>query len=276
MISAPAGFARVRRFSQYLSDLWHRREFAWYLGMGNLKARNASTVLGLAWWVLNPLLLGGVYYLVFGLLFFSDNRPDNFLAYLLSGIFVFHYTSQALTGGANSILQNSKLLVNLRFPRLILPLANLLESTVGFLASLVVFYIITLPTGGSSLTFRLIYLIPLVLIHVFFNLGLSAIAARLAVPFRDINNLIPYLSRIWMYLSPILWPLSFLETADPAIARAIQLNPMFHILAVYRQVLLGTPIHAADVLWVVVSALVVGVFGIVVFVRYEGHIVRYL
>ena len=146
-VSPPTGITyNARRLQDYLTDLWNRREFAWYLAMGHLKARNASTALGLFWWVLNPLLLGLIYFFVFGVLF--GTRPPGYIAYLLSGMFVFHFTSQAMTGGANAILQNSKLLANLKFPRLVLLISALIESAVGFLASLVVFYAISWPTAG--------------------------------------------------------------------------------------------------------------------------------
>ena len=128
----------------YISDLWNRREFAWYLAMGNLKARNATTTLGLLWWVLNPLLLGAVYWIVFGVLF-NRRLVDNdipFIAYLLSGMFPFFFTQSAMTGGVNSIVSNTRLLSNLSFPRLILPISALTESFVGFLTSLGVFYLV--------------------------------------------------------------------------------------------------------------------------------------
>ncbi|MCH7670500.1 MAG: hypothetical protein IIC71_15060, partial [Acidobacteria bacterium] len=119
----------------YASQLWGRREFAWYLAMGNLKARNASTVLGLFWWVLNPLLLGLVYVLVFGVILKRDtsSAPDAipFVAWLLSGIFPFYFTQTALTGGVNSIVSNSKLLANVNFPRLVMPISSLIEAFVG-------------------------------------------------------------------------------------------------------------------------------------------------
>lgn len=272
-ISARSG--RVQRLAAYLSELWRRREFAVYLGLGNLKAKNASTALGLVWWVINPLLLGGVYFLVFGL-FFQRDRPTEFLAYLLSGMFVFHFTSQSLTGGANSILSNARLLVNLRFPRVILPISSLIESGVGFVASLAVFYAIVWPLGEVTPGYRLLYL-PLVLaLHVVFNLGLACLTARLAVPFRDINNLIPYINRIWLYLSPVIWQLSFLDGASEWALRTVQLNPMYHVIGLYRSVLFNAPIHASDLQWTVVSALVTGALGLAVFIRYEGHIVRHL
>ena len=246
-----------------------------YLGLGNLKARNASTALGLAWWVLNPLLLGAVYFFVFGLLFAGD-RPTDFLAYLLSGMFVFHFTAQSMTGGANSILQNSKLLANLRFPRLILPISALLESTVGFIASIGVFFAITLAAGQASPDYRIVYLPGILAIQLVFNLGLACLAARLAVPFRDINNLIPYINRLWLYLSPIIWPLSFLDRAGDTARTLVEINPMFSLIGLYRSALLGTPIQLDELLLATMWALVVGAVGIIAFVRHEGHIVRYL
>jgi len=262
----------ARRFNEYTSELWRRRDFIWFLARGNIKARNASTFLGLVWWVLNPLLLGLVYFFVFGLIF--PTQRD--IAYLLSGMFVFHYSSQSLTGGASSILQNSKLLVNIRFPRLILPIAFLLESTFGFLASLIVFYLIVIPFSDVLPGPEIALLLVALPLQVLFNVGLAAATARLAVPFRDINNLIPYLNRIWLYMSPIIWPLSLVEGLAEPLHSLLRLNPMFPIIAVYRTALLGYPLEQADVVAMVAWCLAVGIIGIAMFIKYEGKMVRYL
>lgn len=270
---------RARRLRRYVTDLWGRREFAWFLAMGNLKARNASTVLGLFWWVLNPLLLGLVYFFVFGILFGGSSRPEGYIAYLLSGMFVFHFTNQSMTGGANAILQNSKLLANLKFPRLVLLISSLIESGVGFLASLLVFYTIAWPTTGAHPSRYTLLLAVVFPIQILFNLGLSAIVARLAVPFRDINNFLPYINRLWLYLSPIIWQLTFLDDADPAIQTLVELNPMFHIIALYRSALIGNPDYPfqLDNLWPALAwALAVFLVGVAGFVRSETRMVRYL
>jgi teichoic acid transport system permease protein len=280
-LPAPAPIYYSKRLRLYLSDLWSRREFVWFLAIGNFKARNASTALGLFWWVLNPLLLSLVYYLVFGVLF--DVGRD--IIYLMAGMFVFHFTSQSLTGGANAVLQNSKLLANLRFPRIILPIANLIESTLGFLVSLGVLLVIAMLAGLPGLSdlewssglpgagfLLLLIIIPL---QLMFNLGLAAIAARLAVPFRDINNFIPYLNRIWLYLSPIIWPLSFLDDR-PVMARLAEWNPMFAMISVYRTALIDYEFQPRMLLYSAVWAVVVFLVGVGLFVRYEGNIVRHL
>lgn len=270
---------RVGKAFDYLQELWRRREFAVALGLGNLKARNASTSLGLFWWVLNPLILGGIYFLVFGL-FFQRQEPGYFLVYLLAGMFPFHFTAQSMTGGANSIIQNAKLLANLRFPRLLLPISTLIEALVGFLASLVVLaaivFVAGIVVGESFFTFRLAYLPAIILIHLVFNLGLGALSARLAVPFRDINNLLPYINRIWLYMTPIIWPLNLLENVDPFFQSLVRLNPMYDIVSLYRSAMLGNPLVMDHVLGALIWAGVIGMVGVALFVRHEGHMVRYL
>lgn len=279
-VSTPTGIAyNARRLRTYFTDLWNRREFAWFLAMGNLKARNASTALGLIWWVLNPLLLGAVYFFVFGVLFAGSSRPPDYIAYLLSGMFVFHFTNQSMSGGANAILQNAKLLANLKFPRLVLLISSLIESSVGFLASLLVFYAIVWPTVGIHPTRYTLLLAVAFPVQLIFNLGLSAMVARLSVPFRDINNFIPYINRLWLYVTPIIWPLSFLDNASPAIRAAVEINPMFHIIELYRAALIGHPTYVFSMSDLAVSlAWAAGVFivGVAGFIRYETRMVRYL
>ena len=264
----------TRRLIYYVSELWRRREFIWFLAMGNFKARNASTTLGLFWWVLNPLLLSLVYWFIFGFIFPSDRD----IIYLMSGMFVFHFTAQSLTGGANAVLQNRALLTNLKFPRLILPLANLLEGLVGFgvsLGLLAVLQFIGNQHFPSAVDLAL--LLAIVPLHFLFNLGLGSITARLAVPFRDINNFIPYINRVWLYLSPIIWPLTLLESErGQSFAPYAEANPMFALISVYRSALIGDPFDPRMFLEFTIWALVVGVLGVGLFVRYEGKIARHL
>ena len=264
----------------YVAQLWDRREFAWYLAMGNLKARNASTVLGLFWWVLNPLLLGLVYVLVFGVILKRDtsSAPDAipFVAWLLSGIFPFYFTQTALTGGVNSIVSNSKLLANVNFPRLVMPISSLIEAFVGFLVSIGAFMVIVGFASGIWPGRSVWILIPIISLHTVFNLGLSAIVARLAVPFRDLNNLVPYITRLWLYISPIILTAEFIAKLDGTQAAIFAANPLFPILMIYRGALIGTPIEIRY--WYQAAAWAFGLLfvGLLSFVRYEAKMTRYL
>lgn len=263
--------------STYARELWDRREFAWFLALGNLKARNASTALGLIWWVLNPLLLGAIYGLVFGVILDVRRGVEDYLAYLLAGIFPFYYTRSAMTGGVGSIISNAKLISNLRFPRMVLPLSAMVESAVGFLVSIPVYYLIVGPVLGVWPTATVVWLLPAFVIMTLFNLGLSALVARFAVPFRDINNLVPYFTRLWLYLSPIIYPTQFLEeNVSGALSTAIQANPLFSMLAIFRHGFMGLPLSWGDVAAATAWALVALVGGVGMFIRYESRMTRYL
>ncbi len=268
--------ARLSGWRSYVRDLWTRREFAWFLATGNLKARNASTALGLFWWVLNPVLMSLVYFVAFGLIFRGRNADSQFLAWLISGMFAFNFTATSLTSGANSILANQKLLVNIRFPRLIFPITGLVETGIGFVASLGVYYLIVWPVDGVAPSTSLIWLPVAIVIQTAFNMGLAAYVARWAVPIRDINNLIPHISRMWLYLSPVIWPISFLEDLPSWATTVIEANPMFSMLSIYRTALMDRPLDLVHV-WIAAGwALVALVGGVVAFVRYEGNMVRHL
>jgi teichoic acid transport system permease protein len=244
------------------------------MAMGNLKARNASTTLGLLWWVLNPLLLGAIYFFVFGILlgFARD------LGHLLSGLFVFYFTSVSLTGGANSIISNSRLLANLSFPRLTMPVVAVTEAAIGFLISIPVLYLIIGPAEGTWPGIEILWLFPIIFVlQTIFNLGLASLSARLAVPFRDVNNLLPYVNRLWLYVSPIIYTAAFVQEQAPAPwNRLYNLNPMVPILSVYRSALLGWPIDTTMVWLAALWAVGVALIAITMFVKYEGRMARYL
>ena len=245
------------------------------MAMGNLRARNASTTLGLVWWVINPLMMAAVYFVVFGLIL----QISRDLAFLISGVFVFYYTSTSMTTGANSIIQNRALLVNLHFPRLIMPITAVIEAGVGFLASIPALYLVIGPIMGVWPPQRFIVLFPIIfVIQTVFNLGLASLTARIPVPFRDITNVIPHLLRIWFYLSPILYSIDSgrLTNLPEWAVKLYNFNPLVPILSVYRSALLGYEFQSSDLLFSAIWAFGLAAVAITVFVKYEGKMARYL
>ena len=220
--------------------------------------------------------MAGVYFFVFGFIFNARRGEEQYLSYLLSGMFAFNFMTMSMTGGANSILANSRLLANIRFPRLILPLSALAEALYGFLASLLIYYVIAWPVDGVYPTVWLLLLPVIVVLQTIFNLGLASLTARLAVPFRDINNLIPHLNRLWMYLSPIIWPMSFVADKAEVFRLILKINPMYSFIVCYRTALMGRGFEPDLLLLAFLWAVVMGAVGVLAFVRYEGNMVRHL
>lgn len=260
----------------YLNRLREHRDLAVHLALGKIRAANSTSLLGLVWWVLNPLLLAAVYFLVFGVIFGSGRGDPEYLAYLLSGMFAFYYTTRCITGGATSITSNARLVSNLRFPRIILPASVVLEAAIGFAASILVFFVLAWTVAGVGPGIHTFWLVPAFLIQSAFNLGLGALVARFAVYYGDMGNLLPYLLRIWLYLSPVIWTLDYIEGASPEIQQVIAWNPMFSILALYRTALVDYDL-SSELLWRAVAvSLVTLAVGAGVFIKGESRLTRYL
>jgi teichoic acid transport system permease protein len=261
----------------YLGELWRRRHFAWYLAMGNIRARHSSTTLGLLWWMVDPLLLGGLFLLVFGVILKTSRGDPNYIGFLLSGLFAFNFTRDAMTSGAGAITTNSQLIATQYFPRMLLPLSAIIEGGVELLFSMIPFFLIVGTTHGDWPRARIVVLVPAFLLHTMFNLGLSLILAQLVIPFRDIGNIAGYAARFWMYLSPVIYPIDDrLANAPHAVVTILSINPLAAILGLYRGALLGREIR--PYYWWSSAAWAVGilVLGVVTFRRVEGKLARYL
>ena len=281
----------------YLRDLWDRRDFTLHLARGNLIARNAETGLGRWWFVLNPLLMSAVYFLVFGVIISGTDRSSgDFLGYLIVGVLTFRLLSLGLTGSAGLILSNAKLIVNLRFPRLVLPIAAVIEAMVAFVVSLAMVYVLVTPmtcvqdalnvtrtVGGETIdavctvpTYRLALLpIPILLLGLF-TLGIGALVARWVVPRRDVRNLIPHFTRIWFYLSPVLWGIERLSKQSDLLVAVIKANPMYSFLSLFRTALLNYEFEPVALAWATGWTIVVLLWGVRSFVRSEDQMARYL
>lgn len=187
----------------YLHELWRRREFAVELARTKLQGQHYGTVFGMTWLVLNPLLLAGVYFILVDILR-SGQRPPGFFAHLLSGIFAYYLVSDSLRMAAKSVTSGGGLILNTAFPRTLLPLASVITSVMRFLPTIGIYVVVHL-LSGLPVNANLLWAIPVFAEMVVLATGLSLLVAALQVYFRDLSNFLPYLLRVWLYVSPVLW-----------------------------------------------------------------------
>jgi teichoic acid transport system permease protein len=205
----------------YVRDLWRRRELAWEIAVNDLRARNMDTVLGGLWHILNPLLLAAVFYVVFGVILHAKRGIGDYPAFLLTGITVLFYSTKALASGSRAIVNSYGLITNLYFPRAIVPISAVIAeffSQLWALGGILAIVAVML----RNVTPNWLLVIPLVLVQTLFNLGLAFYTARLTSHLRDVANLLPYLTRIWFYLSGIFFSVESVKGTGGDILR---LNP---------------------------------------------------
>jgi teichoic acid transport system permease protein len=216
----------------YLSLVWKRREFALELSRTTMRAKHFDTAFGQLWLLLNPLLLGLVYFLLVDLIRHHP-RPLSFFAHLLGGLFLYQVLQTAATEGSNSVVRGGGLILNTAFPRTLLPLASVTTSFKRFVPTMAIWAIVHFAAGGT-LTIYMLWSIPIVVMVTVFSAGVAMFCGAAQVYFRDLSSFLPYLLRIWMYISPILY---YWDDVPKHIQHWLLLNPMASMLAAWSDVL---------------------------------------
>ncbi|MGG4094728.1 MULTISPECIES: ABC transporter permease [Paenibacillus] len=237
----------------------------------DFKTRYRRSVLGILWSLLNPLMIMIVQYLVFSTLFRFD--IPNYAVYLLSGIVMFNYMSEATSQSMTCIIQNASLINKVYIPKYIYPLSRVLSSGVNFLFSLLALYIVII-ANGMSITYSHIAMFFAIVCLFFFILGISFFLASLMVFFRDTQFLYSIVLTIWTYLTPIFYPESILPNYMMSV---MEFNPMYHFIRFIRFIILygGIPDPKAW-LYCAIFALLSFVIGLFVFKRTQNKFILHL
>lgn len=269
-MSAPAtteGLMRVGArlpLLPYLREVWERRDFIATMAGARIQAENERNRLGMGWVLLRPALNAVIYGLIFGLIL-GGSRPDNFVPYVIAGAFLFEFFSNAVLIGGRSITSNFYLVQSLSFPRLALPVAVVYQQLLAFLPTLLLMAVLIVPFGGH-MTWRALLLLPLTALFTVFNLGVALVVARLTVHFRDLSQLMPFITRILFYTAGVFFdPVSVLQGHPIALA-AYHLYPLNQVLAIGRSTVI--PGYEAPLYywWVLaIWSVAMLVFGLVYF-----------
>ena len=252
-----------------LAELWAYRGLFFFLVWRDLKVRYAQTVLGAAWAIIAPLMNMVVFTVVFG--GFANIPSDGvpYPVFSLAALVPWSYFSGALSGASGSLVSNVNLLTKVYFPRLIIPLSRVISGLTNFGISFLILLVMQFSFGIVPSLWSFVVLPPLIIIMMMTAAGVGSWLAPLQVQYRDIGTIVGFAIPVWMYASPIVYPLSLV----PEQYRTVyMLNPMVSVIEGFRAVLLGThPVNwsAVAVAAIVSSALFVS--GILYFRRMEDR-----
>jgi lipopolysaccharide transport system permease protein len=220
-----------------LRELWSYRGLFYFLVRRDVKARYAQTVMGAAWAVLQPILSMVVFTVIFGRFARVPSEGLPYAVFSLTALVPWYYFSTALTWSSNSLLGNVQLITKVYFPRLIMPFSAVLASLTDFAVSFVVLLSTLLAFGFVPLPEAVVVVPLLTLVMMATAAGVGFILAALNVQYRDVKQAVPFFVQVWMFASPIVYPISMVpENYRPLYA----LNPLAGVIAGFRTVLLRT------------------------------------
>lgn len=262
----PAG----SRWFPDLSELWAFRDLCVALGRRDITLRYRQTILGVIWVVLQPMIAGGVFSVIFGRVAGLESGAEvNYFVFAYTGFVAWSAFQNALTRAAGSVLGQSNLVTKVFFPRLVLPISSLFSAAVDFAVGtgslFFVFAVNGTTPGPAFITF-----IFWILVLFALGLGLGTLAAALSVRYRDVQHALPVLTQLLLYASPV----AYATSAVPESIRGwLAFNPLTGALEGFRWALLGTPApDATAIASSLIGAVASLVIGAVVFARFERRL----
>lgn len=244
LIEPSRGWASLK-----LRELWEYRELLYFLAWRDIKIRYKQTALGLAWAVLQPLLTMLIFSIFFGRLarMPSDNVPYPLFAF--AALVPWTFFANGLTQSSNSLVGSANLIKKVYFPRLVVPISVVLGGLPDFALSFVVLLAMMAYYGVYPQLASLIWLPLLLLLAVVAALGTGLWLSALNVKYRDVRYVVTFLTQIWMFATPVVYPASLLSGRWRIV---YSLNPMVGVVEGFRWALLRT--ETAPGMYVLVSA----------------------
>lgn len=248
-----------------MSNLWRHRGLIKLIVQRDLTVRYKRSTLGVWWTLLNPLLTTGVMWIVFGNFFrFGMDSDTPYIVYLLSGILLITYFSQAVMAAGSAIVGSAGVLTKVYVPPEVFSVAAAVAAAVNFMISLGILLVIQLITK-VGIPWTVVFVPVVVLAMLAFTAGIGLFIAAAAVHFYDVLDLTAVLIQLISYLTPTFYPISIIPEH---FLWLVKINPLYSYLTVFRQVVYGNA-GAEWWMWLymVISAIAVLIIGVYTFSR---------
>lgn len=240
----------------------------------DFKVKYKRSVLGVLWSLLYPVLTMAVMAIVFTNVFKFTTPDVNYLAYLMSGLVMFNYFSEASNLSMSSVVANFSLINKVYMPKYIFPLSKCIFVGINFLLSQIPLYVILIATG-TGVTWHHI-LLPFVYVCFFlFTLGFSMILSTVAVFLRDMFYIYGVIITMWTYLTPIMYDIAIID--DPILLFVYKFNPMYWFIYFTRRIMLYHIVPEPNSwIYCAVFAVVFLFLGVFVFKKNQDKFIYYV
>jgi lipopolysaccharide transport system permease protein len=216
-------------------ELWEYKGLFYFLIRRDIMVRFQQTTAGFLWIILQPLIQMAIFYAIFGFMVRIPTGGVPYSLFFLSGFVVWQFFTQVVNNSAMSLVGNIGVIIKSYFPRLALPLATVANALIDFGVSFVILMGFLLANGHYPITLRYLLLPILLAVSVVFASGVGLLFGALMVVFRDMKNLVNFIIMIWMYVTPILYPVAL---APKKYQILFYLNPMTSLVETYRWIFL--------------------------------------
>lgn len=259
-------------FDLKLREVWKYKDLIWLFTKRSFVVRYKQTILGPAWLFINPIITSFIFTFVFGGIAGMSTDGIPHMMFYLPSTAIWTFFASCVTTNATTFTANANVFGKVYFPRLTTPISNVLSAVLEFaiqMTMVLVFWVFFVVTGQISPNYIALLLIPIILIHLgIMGMGFGIIISSMTTKYRDLSILVGFGVSLWMYATPIVYPLS--QLGDGVMKTILMINPVTMPIEVFRYALIGK--GTINPIYLVISILftvVVAIFGIMVFNKVE-------
>lgn len=257
-------------FSFNPKELWDHRELIFFLTWRDIKVKYKQTVLGILWVILQPLAMMSIFLVLFSQSVFSKPVPGvAYPVFILSGLILWNLFYSTVSHAAESMLQNSGIIKKIYFPRLAIPISNVLGALVDFLIALVIFFVFCIAFDQSISISALFYFPVAIFLCIIFSFGLGSLVGALNMMYRDFRYILPFFLQILFFATQIIYTLSIVE--KDWMRYILALNPMNAVIEIFRVPLTGIPPDTNTLLIGLSSGVIMTLLGVFYFSKTQAY-----
>lgn len=255
-----------------VAELWKNRELLYFFIWRDVKVRYTQTVLGVAWAVLQPVLMMAVFSIFFGRMARLPTGSLPYPIFVFAGLLPWTFFSTAIANAGNSLIGAERMITKIYFPRLAVPLATVGAAVVDFIIAfgVLLLLIVWYAMKGVAIHIGLgILLVPVILALIMVvSIGVGSLLAALNVAYRDFRYVIPFLVQLWMFATPTVYMQAF-DDPGTRTRLALLINPLSGLIGAFRAAMFGSPIPWNHLLISALSAMFLLLVGCLYFRRVE-------
>lgn len=268
--------SRTPLFHLQLGQVWRYRDLLFLLVRRDYVASFKQTILGPLWFFIQPLLTTFVYMFVFGRVAKIDTGGTPGMLFYFMNIILWNFFSSCLLSSSNTFLSNASLFGKVYFPRLIIPISTVFSNLLRFgvqlamLIALIIYFQVAQP-GSVNIQWQIVFFPVVLLLMAMMGLGLGMLISSMTTKYRDLTHLVTFGVQLFMYATPVVYPVSFLEGN---VGDVLLLNPLSSIFEFYRYMILGVGmVSPTGLMYSVGVALALMAFGVLVFSKVEKRFI---
>lgn len=246
-------------------ELIRYRELLYFLVWRDIKVRYRQTILGAVWAIFQPLMYAIIFTIFLGNLARMPSEGIPYSIFVFAGLLPWTFFSNAVSSAGQSLVGSAHLITKVYFPRIFILTAKIFTALLDFVISIVVLFVM-LPFYHMGLTWNIFLLLFLILLTIICAIGVGSLLSSLNVEYRDFQYVIPFMTQIWMFCSPVVYPVSIVPEKWRWV---LALNPMTGILDGYRAAFLGKAIDWQGLGISGLISVVIFIIGFFYFIRVE-------